>query len=109
MAQNPRLQILQENIKGDMSEIDKRTTKLSLDEDAKISKPPDTSQLSWESEMRPFVEDMKIGQLGPNIQGFCPMKLLSKFPFIFLSGKLAEDVTELFFMKDEFWEFRWVL
>lgn len=101
---NPRLHRLQANIQDDLKEIDKRAAQLSVNEG-----PESHDETPWKQELRPYVENMKIGQLGPNIQGYCPIRLLSRLPLKFLTEKLFADVSFKFYKDDQFWKRTWIL
>jgi hypothetical protein len=98
---NPRLQRLKANIKADLEEICKR---------AAPPEPIEEPQMEslWKPELRPYV-NMKAGQLGPNIQGYCPIHMLSKLPIKFLADKLLADVDEKFYQSGKFWQRPWIL
>jgi hypothetical protein len=100
---NPRLQRLKANIKADLKEIDKRAA--PRDEEP-VEEPHMESQ--WKPELRPYV-NMKAGQLGPNIHGYCPIHMLSKLPIKLLADKLFADVDEKFYKAGKFWQRPWIL
>ena len=98
---NSRLQRLKANIKADLEEICKRAAPQEPIEEPQMEAP-------WKPELRPYV-NMKAGQLGPNIQGYCPIHMLSKLPIRFLADKLLADVDEKFYKAGKFWQRPWSL
>jgi hypothetical protein len=102
---NPRMQKLQANIKADLKAIDKRFA--SPAGDGEPLEPKNESP--WKLELKPFIDNMASGQLGPNDQAYCPIHLLSRLPVKFLADQLSSDVIEKFYNAGKFWERSWVL